>query len=178
MQVYDNRPVQAKVLPVEGAYLRTRYQLSQEGPVLITVGMGENWSPLACKEVYAKGVKTVLGLDSESCLFDLTAAARLGRAGLCAALEGVYGGAYRQKFTLTDACEPAIPCYAGGEGWTEEELATAVELARSVLQARNLVNRPANLLTPEVFARTLADMGEGLPIDARVYSRQIGRAHV
>ena len=31
MQVYDNRPVQAKVLPVEGAYLRTRYQLSQEG---------------------------------------------------------------------------------------------------------------------------------------------------
>ena len=55
MQVYDNRPVQAKVLPVEGAYLRTRYQLSQEGPVLITVGMGENWSPLACKEVYAKG---------------------------------------------------------------------------------------------------------------------------
>ena len=118
MQVYDNRPVQAKVLPVEGAYLRTRYQLSQEGPVLITVGMGENWSPLACKEVYAKGVKTALGLDSESCLFDLTAAARLGHAGLCAALEGVYGGAYRQKFTLTDACEPAIPCYAGGEGWT------------------------------------------------------------
>ena len=172
MQVYDNRPVQAKVLPVEGAYLRTRYQLSQEGPVLITVGMGENWSPLACKEVYAKGVKTALGLDSESCLFDITAAARLGQAGLCAALEGVYGGAYRQKFTLTDACEPAIPCYAGGEGWTEEELTAAVELARSVLQARNLVNRPANLLTPEVFARTLADMGEGLPIDARVYSRQ------
>ena len=51
------------------------------GPVLITVGMGENWSPLACKEVYAKGVKTALGLDSESCLFDLTAAARLGQAG-------------------------------------------------------------------------------------------------
>ena len=116
MQVYDNRPVQAKVLPVEGAYLRTRYQLSQEGPVLITVGMGENWSPLACKEVYAKGVKTALALESESCLFDLTAAARLGRAGLCAALEGVYGGAYQQKFALTNATAPSMECYAGGEG--------------------------------------------------------------
>ena len=43
MQVYDNRPVQAKVLPVEGAYLRTRYQLSQDGPVLITGPSWESW---------------------------------------------------------------------------------------------------------------------------------------
>ena len=172
MQRYDDRPVQAQVLPVEGPYLRTRYQLSPEGPAKITVGMGEAWSPLACKEVYAKGVKTALALESESCLFDLTAAARLGRAGLCAALEGVYGGAYRQKYALTDALEPPLSCWAGGEGWAEEDLRAAVELARSIIQVRNLVNRPANLLPPEVFARALADMGEGLPIDARVYSRQ------
>lgn len=171
MKRYKNEAVAARMIPVEGEYLLTRYQLCDNAPTKITVGMGENWNVLACKEVYGKAVKCALELKYESCVFDLTPAARLGSEGIFAAVEGIYGGAYRQKFTLEDRCEPNIAVYADGEGWSDEELSTAVKLARAILQVRNLVNRPANLLTPELFGKALTDMTKELPVSARVYSR-------
>ncbi len=172
MKRYQNEIVQARILPVEGEYLRTRYYLKDGAPTEITVGMGENWSVLACKEAYAKAVKCALELGYESCVFDLTVATKLGREGIFAAVEGVYGGAYRQKFTLENCCEPKIAVYAEGEGWTDEELTAAVALARAILQVRNLVNRPANLLTPQLFAVALTDMAKELPITVQVYERE------
>ena len=79
---YENQTMQARVLPVEGEYLVTRYYLRETAPAEITVGMGENWGPLACKEVYGKAVKCALELKYESCVFDLTPAAGLGREGV------------------------------------------------------------------------------------------------
>lgn len=172
MKIYDQEPIQAKVLPVEGEYLKTRYQLAEGQPTVITVGRGEDWTPLACKEVYGKAVKTALDLGCESCLFDLTAAGELGFAGVCAAAEGICGGAHSKKFALTDRVEPEIDCYACGEGWEETDLRNAWELAKSIMNTRNLVNCPSNLLTPEVFAKKLTDLGEGLPgVETRVYHR-------
>lgn len=168
---YNGETIQAEAGPAPGSFLTARYRLQPEGPALITVGRGEEWTPLACKEVYGKAVKTALELECGSCLFDLTAAAELGLAGICAAVEGIYGGGYRQKFALSGRREPELTCYAGGEGWRETDLHTACELARSILEARNLVNRPANLLTPSIFAETLAEMVSGLPVQARIYSR-------
>ena len=173
MKIYNGEPIQAKAGPGEGAYLTARYQLQAEGPTLITVGRGEEaWTPLACKEVYGKAVKTALELKCGSCLFDLAPAGELGLAGLCAALEGICGGGYKQKFALSGRWEPELACYAGGEGWREEDFTTALELARSIVEARNLVNRPANLLTPMEFAKTLTDMVSGLPVQARVLPRE------
>jgi len=106
MKRYNQQPIQAQALPIAGEYLKTRYALEEGGPARITVGRGEEWTPLACKEVYGKAVKTALDLECRSCLFDLTAAAELGQAGICAALEGIYGGAYKKKFTLSDRWEP------------------------------------------------------------------------
>lgn len=169
MRIYSGEAVQAKAGPGPGGYLTARYQLQPEGPALITVGRGEEWTPLACKEVYGKAVKTAVELECESCLFDLTAAGELGLAGLCAAVEGIYGGGYRQKFALSGRWEPELACYAGGEGWREEDLHIARELGRSIMETRNLVNRPANLLTPSLFADALADMASGLPIQTRIY---------
>lgn len=171
MKRYNNETVQARVLPVEGEYLTTRYYLNDNAPTAIKVGVGENWSPLACKEVYAKAVKCALDLKYESCVFDLTAAARLGREGIFAAAEGIYGGAYRQKFTLEDRCEPKIEVYAEGEGWSDDELSDAVKLAKAIMQVRNLVNRPANLLTPKLFADALTEMVGDLPVAVQVYER-------
>ncbi|MBR2895672.1 MAG: leucyl aminopeptidase family protein [Oscillospiraceae bacterium] len=171
MKHYRNETVEARVLPVEGEYLRTRYQMCDNEVTRITVGMGEDWTVLACKEVYGKAVKCALELGCESCAFDLTPAAQLGKEGIFAAVEGVYGGAYRQKFTLEDRCVPAIACYAEGSGWTDEDLNRASALARSILQVRNLVNRPANLLTPEMFGTALTNMAQQLPVSVQVYHR-------
>lgn len=173
MRRYADEAVQALVRPVEGKYLQTRYRLAEDdAPTVITVGMGEKWSPLACKEVYGKAVKAALELECGSCVFDLTGAARLGRTGLFAAMEGIYGGAYKQKFAITGEQEPAMDCYACGEGWEDGDLRAAQELAKSILQARNQVNRPANLLTPARFGQELTALSEGLPIQARVYGRE------
>lgn len=168
---YCNETIEAHALPVEGEHLVTRYHLSDGKPTAITVGMGENWTVLACKEAYGKAVKCALELKYESCAFDLTPAAKLGREGVFAAVEGIYGGAYRQKFTLEDRCEPAIAVYADGEGFSDEDLSAAAALASRILQARNLVNRPANLLTPELFAKALAAMAQDLPVEVQVLSR-------
>lgn len=172
MQTYQNQPVQAKAAPVAGPWLETRYRLSETEPIAITVGRGEAWTPLACKEAYGKAVKTALELKCESCVFDLTAAWELGPAGLCAAAEGIYGGGYRQAFALSGRWEPELTCYAGGSGWREEALHTACRLARSIVETRNLVNRPANLLTPEQFAQALADLAAGLPIETCILRRK------
>ncbi len=171
MKRYQNETVQARILPVEGDYLTTRYYLKDNASTEVTVGMGEKWSVLACKEVYAKAVKCALDLKYENCVFDLTAAAKLGREGIFAAVEGIYGGAYRQKFTLEDRCEPKIEVYADGAGWTDEELCAAVKLAKAIMQVRNLVNRPANLLTPKLFADAVTKMAQELPIAVQVYER-------
>lgn len=176
MKHYEKEPVDAIVRVISGKHLRTRYYLDRD-PVEITVEMGEDWSPLACKDVYGKAVKAVLELEKKSCTFDLTAAAELGEAGVFAAVEGVYGGAYRQKFTLTGVCEPEIVCYASGEGWTDETLDKAVVLAEEILQVRNLVNRPANLLTPRLFAKAMTEMAEGLPVRVQVFDKAALEAH-
>ena len=171
MKRYDHQPVQISVTPVEGPYLDTAYYLDRE-PVEITVGMGEHWTALACKEVYGRGVKTALERHGDSCVFDLSPAALLGQAGLFAALEGIYGGAYHQRFALSGDCRPQLTCYATGQGWSDGELERAVTLAEHILRVRNLVNRPANLLTPALFAAALEKMAAGLPVQAQVYRRQ------
>ena len=101
MERYRQQTIQAQASPVEGAFLETRYRLSETEPVSITVGRGEAWTPLACKEAYGKAVKTALELKCESCLFDLTAAGELGLEGLCAAMEGVYGGGVKPFFVYS-----------------------------------------------------------------------------
>lgn len=171
MKRLENQQVHATIKPVEGKYLQTRYHLDRQ-PVEITVGMGEHWTPLACKEVFGKAVKVLLELDMESCAFDLTAPAKLGEEGICAAVEGIYGGSYKQKNAMTNVSEPGFQCYAIGEGWTDQVLEKATVLAQHVMLARNMVNCPSNMLTPAIYSTTICKMAEGLPIKVQTYSRE------
>ena len=127
---------------------------------------------LACKECYGKAVKTVLDLEPDSCVFDLSPAARLGQPGLNAALEGILGGSHRKADCLTDVRCPALTCYASGSGFTLPQLTAAWQLAEDIMAVRNYVNLPANLLTPMDFAARLTALAQGLPIETAVYDRQ------
>ena len=172
MRIYDHQPVQAKAEPCEGEYLLTRYHLTDGEATRITVGRGSEWTVLACKEVYGKAVKMAVELKYSSCLFDLTPAAELGFAGLCAAAEGICGGSYDKKFSLNDQIETDMEIYVGGTGWNENDLHVAWELARSIMMVRNFVNCPSNLLHPMTFAEKLTGMGRDLPIETRIYTRE------
>ena len=153
--LYENQPVSARVRLTDDDYLRTRYYLHPHGTADITVGRGRDWTVLACKECYGKAVKTVLDLEPDSCVFDLSPAARLGQPGLNAALEGILGGSHRKADCLTDVRCPALTCYASGSGFTLPQLTAAWQLAEDIMAVRNYVNLPANLLTPMDFAARL-----------------------
>ena len=170
--LYENQPVSARVRLTDDDYLRTRYYLHPDGTADITVGRGRDWTVLACKECYGKAVKTVLNLEPESCVFDLSPAARLGQPGLNAALEGILGGSHRKADCLTDVRSPALTCYASGSGFTLPQLTAAWQLAEDIMAVRNYVNLPANLLTPMDFAARLTALADGLPIETAVYDRQ------
>ena len=164
------KQVQANVVFTDDAYLKTRYLPDETGGYTIRVGRGGRRDVLACKELYGKAVKTALELDCTACAFALDPAAELGQEGLFAAVEGVCGGAYQKKFALSGRWEPELACsFPGADA---ETLKQAWELARSVMETRDLVNCPANLLPPETFAQRLAEMAQGLPIEAELYDRQ------
>ena len=164
------KQIQANVVFTDDAYLKTRYLPCEDGGYTIRVGRGGRRDILACKELYGKAVKTARELDCTACAFDLCAAAELGQEGLFAAVEGVCGGAYQKKFALDGRWEPELTCSFPGADAVQ--LKKAWELARSIMQTRNLVNCPSNLLWPNMFAQRLKDMAEGLPIEAELYDRQ------
>ena len=161
--------VQANVVFTDDAYLKTRYFPRADGGYTIRVGRGGRRDILSCKELYGKAVKTALELECTACAFDPGPAAELGQNGLFAALEGVYGGAYQKKFALSGRWGPELACSFPGAD--ETQLNKARELARSILQTRNLVNRPSNLLRPEALAQQLQEMAAGLPVEAEIYDR-------
>ena len=161
--------VQANVVFTDDAYLKTRYFPRADGGYTIRVGRGGRRDILSCKELYGKAVKTALELECTACAFDPGPVAELGQNGLFAALEGVYGGAYQKKFALSGRWEPELACSFPGAD--ETQLNKARELARSILQTRNLVNRPSNLLRPEALAQQLQEMAAGLPVEAEIYDR-------
>jgi len=171
IQRYHNEPVGLRVTPEPGDYLKLHDRILPDGSEQITVGRGESWSVLACKEVYGKASKAVQASGAKSAVFDLSAAAELGRDGLLAAAEGICGGAYQMKYTLSDQWEPEFACYASGEGWQEQDLQLGWTLAESILRTRSLVNRPANLLTPERLATALTEQCAGLPVETQCYDR-------
>ena len=170
MEKQTERLLPASAVFTDGEYLNTRYAPREDGGYEIRVGRGTRCDVLACKELYGKAVKTALELDCTACAFALDPAAELGQEGLFAAVEGVCGGAYQKKFALSGRWEPELACsFPGADA---EALKQAWELARSVMETRDLVNCPANLLPPETFAQRLAEMAQGLPIEAELYDRQ------
>ena len=75
IQRYHNEPVGLRVMPEPGDYLKLHDRILPDGSEQITVGRGESWSVLACKEVYGKASKAVQASGAKSAVFDLSAAA-------------------------------------------------------------------------------------------------------
>ena len=172
MEKQIERQCRANAVFTDEAYLKTRYICREDGTYTIRVGRGERRDVLACKELYGKAVQTALELDCTACAFDLSPASELGQNGLFAAAEGVCGGAYRKKFALSGRWEPELACSFPGADAEGEQVQKAWQLARSIMETRDLVNCPANLLRPEMLAQKLKDMADGLPIEAELYDRQ------
>lgn len=163
MEKQTEKQIQADVIFTNDEYLKTRYATHADGSYTIRVGRGDRRDVLACKELYGKAVKTALELECTACSFELDAASELGQEGLFAAVEGVCGGAYQKKFALDGRWEPELACSFTGADAGSEKMKKAWELARSIMETRDLVNCPSNRLWPEELARRLAAMATACP---------------
>ena len=171
IQRYHNEPVGLRVTPEPGDYLKLHDRILPDGSEQITVGRGGSWSVLACKEVYGKASKAVQASGAKSAVFDLSAAASWSRDGLLAAAEGHLRRRLSDEIYALRSVGPEFACYASGEGWQEQDLQLGWTLAESILRTRSLVNRPANLLTPERLAAALTEQCAGLPVETQCYDR-------
>ena len=170
--LYENQPVSARVRLTDDDYLRTRYYLHPDGTADITNGPRPGLDGAGLQECYGKAVKTVLDLEPDSCVFDLSPCRPAGPAGPQRRPGGHLGGSHRKADCLTDVRCPALACYASGSGFTLPQLTAAWQLAEDIMAVRNYVNLPANLLTPMDFAARLTALAQGLPIETAVYDRQ------
>ena len=171
--LYENQPVSARVRLTDDDYLRTRYYLHPDGTADITVGRGRDWTVLACKECYGKAIKTVLDLEPDSCVFDLSPAARLGQPGLNAALEGILGGSHRKADCLTDVRCPALTCYVLRQRLHPAPAHRRLAAGGGHYGRPQLCKPPRQPADAEwILAARLTALAQGLPIETAVYDRQ------
>lgn len=146
-----------------------------QGRVLV-VGLGPAPNAETARRAAAKAAKTLRELGADSALLDAAPAVKeLGPAGAAALAQGVDLACYRQPSWKEGEDKPFSLYLSGAEG-LESALAEAAAVTRAVCFARDLVNCPANLLTPEDMARRMAQAAEGLGVEVQILDEAQTRA--
>ena len=146
-----------------------------QGRVLI-VNLGGEPTAETARRAAPKAVKTLRGLEAASAVLDAAPAVKaLGPEGAAALAQGAELACYRQPSWKQGEDKPFALYLAGGSG-LEAALAQADAVTRAVCFARDLVNCPANLLTPEDMARRMAQAAGELGVEVELLDQARTRA--
>ncbi len=146
-----------------------------QGRTLI-LGLGKAPGTETARRAAAKAVKALRELGVESAVLDAAPAVEaLGPEGAAALAQGAQLACYRQPSWKEGEDKPFTLYLAGAEG-LEDALARADAVTRAVCFARDLVNCPANLLTPEDMARRMAEAAGELGIEVDILDGERTRA--
>lgn len=157
----------------EGAALSLR--MKEEGRVL-SVCLGGQPTENTLRRAAAKAVKALRDLGVNSAVLDAAPAVKaLGPEGAAALAQGAELACYRQPSWKQGEDKPFALYLAGGSG-LEAALAQADAVTRAVCFARDLVNCPANLLTPEDMARRMAQAAGELGVEVELLDQARTRA--
>lgn len=118
----------------------------------------------------AKGLKTARELGGRSVLLD---ASGLNADEAAALLQGAELAAYRQESWKSDPKPPVELYVTGADG---DALAETAAVTRGVCFARDLVNCPANRLTPEQMAQRMAQAAEAAGLEVEILDEHDARA--
>lgn len=177
IQLWNNEPAQWRVEleTQKGEPLSLR--AGEQGRVLI-VNLGEEPKAETVRRAAAKAVKTVQSLGGQSAVLNSAPAAELlGEAGVSALAQGADLACYRQESWKHAPDKPFDAYLTGVEGLDAAAiLAETAAVTRAVCFARDLVNCPANLLTPERMARRMTEAAERLGIETQVLKEEDTRA--
>lgn len=146
-----------------------------QGRVLI-VGLGKDPGLETLRRAAAKAVKALRELGADSAVLDAAPAVKaLGPQGAAALAQGAQLACYRQPAWKEREDTPFTLYLAGAEG-LEDALAQADAVARAVCFARDLVNCPANLLTPQDMAQRMAQAAGPLGVEVEILDAARTRA--
>lgn len=176
IQLWNHESAQWRVeLEAGGEPLALR--TGEQGRVLI-VSLGGAPAAETVRRAAAKAVKAVQSLGGQSALLDAAKAAELlGAAGVSALAQGADLACYRQESWKHAPDKPFDAYLTGAEGLDAPSiLAETGAVTRAVYFARDLVNRPANLLTPDDMARRMAEAGEKAGLEVQILDETATRA--
>lgn len=148
--------------------------------LVLHLGSREKADAEALRRSAAKAVKQIASLGGGSVLLDAAPAVEaLGAEGLAALIQGAELALYRQENWKGEKPEDKeVPLYLEGTAGVDAAAVVAETrtLDRWICFARDLVNRPANKLTPDMLARCVAETAEKTGVECRVLDEKETRA--
>ena len=148
--------------------------------LLVHLGEGEKLKAEDLRRAAAKAAAQVRSLGGESALVDASPAVEaLGGDGLAALIQGAELALYHNENWKQEQNEKkSLALYFTGTDGTEAEkvLSETTVLDRWICFARDLVNRPANKLTPVMLAEAVVQAAEKLPVEVQVLDENETRA--
>ena len=144
----------------------------------LVVNLGKDATAETARRGAAKAVKAVRELGAQSLLLDVTGIKQaLGAQGLAAAAQGAELACYRPECWKEREDKPFTLYIAGTEGMDAEAVLRETEaVTRAVCFARDLTNRPVNLLTPALLAQAMAEAVEQVGVEVEILRKKQTRA--
>lgn len=162
---------QVELRPGEGRALTQRMG-KEPCQLLVSLGNGEQVTAELLRRAAAKAVKTIRGLGGQSALLGAGPAVEaLGAEGVAALALGGELACYRPECWKAEEKKESFALFLSGAEGQENGLAEASVLARNICFVRDLVNCPANLLTPADMARRMAEAAARTGVEAQVLDR-------
>ncbi len=181
VQLWKNEAVQWRMTLCPGGKAGALEMGEQPRELLVHLGVREKLTAESLRCAAAKAAKQVVSLGGGSVLLDAAPAVEaLGEEGLAALVQGAELALYRQETWKEPAEEEkkdAALYLTGTEGVDGAAvLAETQALDRWICFARDLVNRPANKLTPAMLARCIAETAEKAGVECQVLDEKETRA--
>ena len=177
MERYQGQKVQWTVGFTTGGKEGQKVQPGGEGCILaVELGEVEKLTAEQVRVAAAKAAKTLRDLGAESIVLDAAAVVKaLGPQGAAAIAQGVELALYRtESWKDTENTDPVF--YLDAPAECEDALKEADALTRAICLARDLVNCPANKLTPSDMAARMVKEAQALGIETEVLDEDQARA--
>ena len=177
VQLWDREPVQWNIQLQEGHEAMSLRM--GDAPRQLVVGLGETVTGELLRRAAAKAVKTVRDLGGESAVLDAAPAVEcLGAEGLAALAQGAGLAQYERETWKARKEKDPFALYLTGANVENAQavLSKASVLVKSVCFARDLTNRPANKLTPELLAQAAAEAAQAVGVEVQVLDEKETRA--
>lgn len=179
VKLWNQEAAQWRLILRFGADKPLSLEMGSEGrTLLVSLGRQDTVTAELVRRAAAKAVKTARELGAESALLDTAGVVEaLGAAGLAALAQGAALIQYRRE-TWKRQEQREFTLYLTGTAGVDAPsvLSESEALTRSICFVRDLVNCPANKLTPQDMAQRMTDAAQRVGIETEVLDEHQARA--